>query len=382
MTLLFWISLLLVFYTYVGYPMVLFVASLFLRKEIRKRRSEPRVSVILSAFNEEKWIQKKLENLLQLDYPHEKLEILIGSDGASDGTDQIISHCRSPRVRFFRFVRNFGKPYVLNALLQEANGSIVVFTDVRQEFDPRAIRELVANFEDPAIGCVSGELCFKAGNNGKRGSVAAGVGAYWNYEKFLRKKESGIGSMLGATGAIYAIRRNLFTEVPLDILVDDMYLPLSIIEKGYRVIFEPEARAYDWPSSQGKQEFKRKVRTLAGNYQMLTHFPTLLIPFKSPVAWQFFSHKVLRLLAPFFLVLLGVSNFFLLLSPFYPIFFTAQTLFYGLAVWEFWRAEGRKGKKGLGYLPYMFCLLNYSALVGLFKFLAKKQRVTWGKACV
>ncbi|MBI1977728.1 MAG: glycosyltransferase family 2 protein [Candidatus Omnitrophica bacterium] len=373
MIILFWLSFFLVFYTYVGYPLILFAVSSFARKKVHKRAAEPKVSIILSAFNEEKWIEKKLLNLLELDYPEEKLEILVGSDGALDKTDEIISKFKSPRVRFFRFVRNLGKPQVLQSLVEEAHGSILVFTDARQEFDREAVRALVANFEDRSVGCVSGELYFKPNGHTKAASIGKGMDIYWKYEKFLRKKESEIGSMLGATGAIYAIRKRLFPHLPVDILVDDMYVPLSIIGKGHRAIFESAAKAYDHPSEHGKQEFKRKVRTLAGNYQILAKLPALLNPFKSPIAWQLFSHKLLRLAAPFFLLGILLANAFLISNLFYLILFVTQIVFYGLAL---------SGKKGIGYIPYTFCLLNYSAVMGLVRYLKKDHHVTWEKAYV
>jgi len=380
MAIVFWLLFILIIYAYAGYPLLLFVASKIFKKAINKKTAERQVSIILSAFNEEKSIEQKLLNLLELDYPEEKLEILVGSDGASDKTDEIITRFHSTRIRFFRFVKNFGKPHVLNSLVKEARGEILIFTDARQEFDRDAVRALVANFEDPAVGCVSGELYFKR-DFSAGGSVSGGMDVYWRYEKFLRKKESEMGSMLGATGAIYAIRKKLFPKVlPEDILVDDMYIPFEIIRQGYRAIFESEARAYDRASEQGAQEFKRKTRTLAGNYQVFMHFPDLFIPFKSPIAWQLFSHKFLRLMIPFFLLGLFILNFFLLGKPFYFFTFVAQGLFYGLALLEAWRARTRKEGKGIGYIPYTFCLLNYSALVGFFRFLEGKQKANWEKA--
>ncbi len=380
MTFLFWFSLILIVYAYAGYPLLLLVVSRLFKKPVRKKEAERQVTIILSAFNEEKSIEQKLLNLLELNYPEEKLEILVGSDGASDKTDEIISKFHSTRIRFFRFVKNFGKPHVLNALIKEARGEILIFTDARQEFDRDAIRALVSNFEDPLVGCVSGELYFKQDPNAG-GSVSGGMDAYWRYEKFLRKKESEIGSMLGATGAIYAIRKKLFPKtLPEDILVDDMYIPLEIIRQGYRAIFESEAQAYDKASEQGAQEFKRKTRTLAGNYQVFMYFLDLFIPFKSPIAWQLFSHKFLRLMVPFFLLGLFVSNPFLLEHPFYFLVFVTQVLFYGLALFEVWRIRLQKNGKGIGYIPYTFCLLNYSALVGFFRFITGKQKATWEKA--
>ena len=404
--------------------MLLVLISPFLKRRRIRKPAEPFVSVILSAFNEEKSIEQKLLNLLELDYPEEKLEILIGSDGGSDATDEIVSRFSSPRVRFFRFVKNFGKPSVLASLIHEARGSILVFTDARQELDPRSVRALVENFGDPEIGCVSGELYFrtphkshhdenryprevgiqprigaprqrpfsnqkvllgtpKTQTSNSVGSIGKGMGAYWEYEKFLRKKESEVGSMLGATGALYAIRKRLFSGLPLDTLVDDMYIPLSIIEKGYRVVFEPRAIAYDRVSMRGQEEFTRKVRTLAGNYQIFVRFPHLLVPFKSPIAWKLFSHKLLRLPAPFFLIGLLVSSLFLISAKFYAGFLAAQVIFYGMALWEWEALRNHRSplQKGVGYLPYTFCLLNCSAVMGLIKFIQGiSPRRGWEKA--
>jgi cellulose synthase/poly-beta-1,6-N-acetylglucosamine synthase-like glycosyltransferase len=262
--------------------MVLWAVSRVFRNKIKKNgQSLPRISIVLAVFNEEKYIAAKLKNLLSLNYPADRLEILVGSDGSQDGTDRIVSELAGGQVHFFRFETNRGKPCVLNDLVPESHGEVLVFTDARQEFDSEAPRALVQNLSDLEVGCVSGELLFKG--QGQAG-VGKGMDLYWRYEKFLRKRESDLGSMLGATGAIYAVRRELFTPFPPDILVDDMYLPLAIIRGGSRAVFEPEAMAYDIVSATGEQEFKRKVRTLSGNYQVFLHFPDLFNPFASPVA--------------------------------------------------------------------------------------------------
>lgn len=385
MLILFWICTALIFYTYLGYPAVLYIFPRLFAQKVHKSPMEPTVSVILSAFNEERNIERKLLNLLNLDYPEAKIEILVGSDGAVDQTDAIVSKFRSPRVRLFQFVTNRGKPTVLNDLVREAQGEILLFTDARQDFERDAVRMLVENFSDPKVGCVSGELHFEEGG---AEAIGRGMNAYWEYEKFLRKKEAEIGSMLGATGAIYAARRHLYSDLPADMLVDDMYVPFSIINKGYRAVFESRARAYDRVSTRGKEEFKRKVRTLAGNYQIFQIFPGLFNPFKSPVAVQLFSHKFLRLAVPFFLAGVFVSNIFLLDPFFYKLIFIAQTAFYGLALIEALNdkleqvRERRGGWRKAGYMAYTFCLLNYAAVVALIQFLRRKQKITWEKAYV
>jgi poly-beta-1,6-N-acetyl-D-glucosamine synthase len=384
-TFLFWLAFLLIFYTYLGYPLLLILWARVATRKPMKGEYEPTVSVILSVYNEEKFIEKKIENLLGLDYPKEKIEILVGSDGSTDRTDEIVSKFESPKLRFHRLVKNLGKPSVLNALVPEAGSEILVFTDARQEFAPDAIRELVKNFNDPKIGCVSGELDFRdiTGHG-----IGKGMDAYWRYEKFLRKKESDIGSMLGATGAIYAIRRDLFAALPTDILVDDMYVPLAIIRKGYRAVFDSEARAYDLVSAKGEQEFKRKVRTLAGNYQIFSHFPGLFNPFESPVALQLFSHKFLRLMVPFLLGLVFITNIFLLHFPFYRVCFVVQSVFYVAALIESLKDKTaqddktlpRLRRRGFSYMAYTFCLLNYAAVSALFQFIGKRTKAAWEKA--
>ncbi len=374
---LFWGSVLAVFYTYAGYPLLLLAAAKLKSRPVKKGAYEPRVSVVLSAFNEEKFIGDKIRNLLSLDYPVEKIEILIGSDGGTDRTDDIVAEFHDPRIRFFRFVSNQGKPHVLNGLISEARGAVLIFTDARQRFEPQAVRKLVENFSDSEVGCVSGELYFEE----VRGQgVSVGMDAYWKYEKFLRRKEAQIGSMLGATGAIYAARTGLVPVLPLNILVDDMYIPLAIVAKGYRAVFESEARAYDLASSKGSQEFKRKVRTLSGNFQIFASLSHLLVPWKSSVAWQLWSHKVLRLLVPYFLILAFLSNAFLVQLPFYLGTLAVQVLFYGLAAYEALRLRSNAQGRSIGSLPYMFCLLNISAAAGLLSYLRGKPKAAWDKA--
>lgn len=376
----FWGLLFLIFYTYAGYPILVWTARQFFGRPVKKGPFYPPVSFVISAFNEAKYIELKLENLLKLDYPQEKVEILIGSDGASDGTDEIIAKFPTEQIRFFRFVKNGGKPQVLNALVRQAKSPYVIFTDARQRFDAQAILRLVENFNDPEVGCVSGELEFEAG---EFGSVGQGMDNYWRYEKFLRKQESDLGSMLGATGAIYAIRRDLYAPIPTDILVDDMYIPLSLVRKGYRAIFDKEAKAYDRPSEKSSQEFKRKIRTLSGNWQIIQSFPDLVKPWCGWTQWQFFSHKLMRLLAPFFLAGLFLSNLLLLNSLFYRLFFFSQCLFYGLAGTEYILAERIKMKsifQKLTSIPYTFCLLNGSAFLAFFDFFKKRPNAAWEKA--
>lgn len=384
----FWLLFLLIFYCYLAYPLLLAVVARLAPKPVRKGAHEPRVSVVLSVWNEEDVIERKMRNLLSLDYPREKIEFWIGSDGSTDQTEEILANIRDPRVHTIANSQRQGKMATLNVLVDAARRNtpagddIIVFTDARQEFEQNAITKLVSNFADPAVGCVSGELIFKQKEG--EGGTARGVNLYWNYEKFLRSQESKIHSLLGATGAIYAIRKELFEQIPIDIVLDDMYVPLKIIQKGYRAILDDSAKAYDRAADSPREEHRRKVRTLFGNYQIFGIFPDMFNPLRSPVAIQFFSHKLLRVIAPFLMIALFAVNVPLTVIGFYRLAFAFQILFYVMATAG---ALSRHQKHGIFkfiskacYVPYVFCLLNFSALVGFLNFLASKQEVTWRKA--
>ena len=305
----FWISFSLVSYVYLGYPLLLLVRSLLVRDAGVKRYSEPTVSLVIAAYNERENIVSKMDNCLELDYPREKLQVILSLDGPTDGTDALAWKYASCGIEIVWSPVRRGKAAALNAAVAEARGEIIVFADARQRLDRSALRELVANFHDPSVGGVSGELilCDETGKE-----AASGVGLYWRYEKLIRSRESRIHSLLGATGALYAIRRKLFEPLPQDTILDDMMIPLRIVLGGKRVIFDPAARAYDKVAPSPEVEYRRKVRTLMGNYQLVARMPELLLPSRNPVCFQFLSHKVGRLLVPYFLMALFVSNLFLL----------------------------------------------------------------------
>ena len=372
---LFWLSASVLFYIYFGYPLLLWAWARFFPRPVASSRILPSVSILMSVFNEEKLVAKKMETLLSLEYPKEKLEILVGSDGSTDETAAILKRYEGKGTRVLPLKGRGGKPRTLNFLARQAKGEILVFTDARQRIDPQAVRCLAENFGDPTVGCVSGELFFENVN----GSVGEGVGFYWRYEKFIRSRESAIDSVVGATGALYAIRRSLYRPMPEGTILDDVYLPMQAVAQGYRTLLENDARVYDEPSSTPRQEYERKVRTLAGNYQTFRQFSRLLNPFQSRIAVQFISHKLLRVLAPFFLVALFLSDLFLLGSPAYRLFFILQTVFYGAALLG---AVAPRRLKRIFSAPYVFCLLNVSALVGLYRYLSGRQQVTWEKGTV
>ena len=311
----FYLSMSFLLYTYAGYPMLIFVWSRLFQKPIRKvyQKPEPMVSVIIAARDEEKRIKQRIENLFLQDYPANRIEIIVISDGSKDKTALIvrslIEKIDNKSDQFFlkliEITENKGKSNALNLGVAEARGDFIVFADVRQSYNNKAIRELVANFSDPEVGSVSGELLFVKKSTS---SVRDEIGYYWNFEKKLRKMESAIHSVPGATGAIYAIRKELYPIVPCRVILDDVFIPISIILRGYRNIFDSEALAFDIISKNFDIEKRRKVRTLVGNYQILTLIPKALFPKNNKIFLNFLSHKIFRLFIPFILLIQIVAS--------------------------------------------------------------------------
>jgi len=374
---LFWFSIIAIIYTYIGYPVLIYILSRFYKKPLGGKYIYPNLSIIISAYNEEKNIEKKINSLLEIDYPRERFEILIGSDGSTDKTDEIVSCQSEEKIRFFRQDTRQGKPGMLNRLVKEAKGEILVFTDARQRLDKNALNELVKHFSDKKVGSVSAALFYENENHDIK--TGAGIGMYWEYEKFIRKSESRMGSMLGATGALYAIRRELFPELPGDLLLDDVYIPMKIVEKGYRAIFDKKAKVYDIVFKDAREEFSRRVRTLAGNYQLFFYCRSLFNPLKGKISWQFFSHKFLRLMVPFLLVIVFISSLYIVFSPnsnfFYAAILALQIIFYSFA----FLGMMNKKKNSFFDVPYIFCVMNIAAVVGLYKLFSGKQSVLWRK---
>ena len=387
---LFWTSVGLLFYVYVGYPLIAALRARLSPKPVaraRERRGhpatipfperrllalDPTVSIVVAAYNEEATIEARIENLLALDYPAGRLEIVVGSDGSTDNTVERARRYEACGVRVHAFASRRGKPAVLNTLVPHVSGDIVLFADARQRFEPSALRAIVADFADPAVGAVSGELMLEA----PEGTAHIGQGAalYWRYEKLIRSSESRTDSTVGATGAIYAIRRSLFVPIPDDTLLDDVLIPMRIVQQGYRVIFEPFARAFDRTSATASQEFARKVRTIAGTFQLFTRERWLLDPRRNRLWFATLSHKGLRLLLPLFHVgALATSLAAATVWP-YQWLVGAQALFYGAAL-----AGALQGNRRLKIftVPYTLCLLCWADVVGFYRFATNRQPVTW-----
>jgi cellulose synthase/poly-beta-1,6-N-acetylglucosamine synthase-like glycosyltransferase len=325
---LFWLSFAIVFYVYFGYPALLMVWRRMAARPVKKKYWEPAVSIVIAAHNERQRIEAKLANCFSLDYPKRKLQIIVSLDGPTDGSEFIVWKYVPRGVEMVHSKLHAGKAAALNRALRRATGEIVVFADVRQTFSRNAIRELTANFADKTVGAVSGELLLM---DRSQHEAISDVGLYWKYEKALRSMESDLHSIAGATGAIYAIRRELYEDLPEDTILDDVVTPLRIALKGKRVVFEPDAKAYDEVACCPRAEYGRKVRTLCGNYQLLCRLPQTLLPWRNPIFLQFLSHKVGRLVVPWALLILFVTNLFML-QGFYALTFSLQGAWYAFAL--------------------------------------------------
>ncbi|MFH1771984.1 MAG: glycosyltransferase family 2 protein [Candidatus Omnitrophota bacterium] len=375
MQIIFWLSLIILFYTYLGYPLLLWVLSKLFSKPVNKGNFLPDVSLIIVGHNEGRYIKDKIDNILALDYPKEKLEIIIGSDCSDDRTNSIVKEYKSGKVKLFVSDERKGKISLINRIVPQAKGGIIVFSDVRQKLKSDALRQLAANFNDTSVGCVSGELLYL---NEDKNVASCGVGLYWRYEKFMRKLESSLGSMIGATGAIYALRKSLFVAPSEDTILDDVAIPLYVVARGYRAVFDESAKAYEAAAESSKEEFGRKARTLAGNFQLFSRYRKSLASFKAIFLWKFLSHKFLRAVAFIFLLALVIASFFLKHIYPYNFGFLAQTVFYLFAVSGFTAEKLRISSRFLS-VPYMFCVLNLAAVQGFLRFILKKQKVTWEK---
>jgi cellulose synthase/poly-beta-1,6-N-acetylglucosamine synthase-like glycosyltransferase len=368
LSIVFWGSFAVVFYTFAGYAMLIGVLARLKRKTERSAtQSTQTVSVVLVAFNEAERIRARIENLFDTIHPAEKLELIVYSDGSTDKTADILQTFADKRIHAIVSNQRSGKAKGLNASVAVAKGDIVVFCDARQKFNRSTIPNLVRNFADPKFGAVSGNYSIE----GSESSVGGGVDAYWRLEKFIRNAEAKWDSSIGCTGAIYAIRRELFRPLPGDVLLDDVVIPMSIAEQGFRIGFDDDAVSLDPMNIEASRENRRKKRTLAGNFQMLFRFPHWLLPWKNRLWWQLISHKYLRIFAPFFLTAMFVANALLTDQPLYRFLFAGQVLFYALATVGL---VFQSLKLRLISIPTGFFFLNLMTVGGFWNYLRGAYR--------
>jgi poly-beta-1,6-N-acetyl-D-glucosamine synthase len=361
---LFWISAAGIVYVYVGYPALVAILARIARSR-GPASGQPSVSIVIAARNEARRLPARIGNLLSLPYAGER-EIIVVSDGSTDGTAAALGPW-SHRVRLIELAAPSGKAAALNAGVAAARHEIVVFADTRQVYEPAALAKLVAPFDDPKVGGVTGELMLVEDDGA---GIGEGVGLYWRYEKWIRRNESAIHSTLGATGAIYALRRSLWQPLPPGTLLDDVLAPMRAVLAGSRVVFEPEARASDRITTDATTEWRRKVRTLAGNYQIVAQEPRLLVPGLNPVWWQYVSHKIGRLVVPYALVVLLVTSAALAGQGLvYAAALAGLLVLAALAVSGWLQIRARAAR-----IAFTFVMLNSAAVAGLVA-LARRRRV-------
>ena len=379
MKILFWSALLFIFYTYLGYPFLLILFKKIAPKPVLKGGLAvlPRVSIVIVGRNESKTIGKRIENLLAQAYPPELLEIVVVSDGSEDDmvdcAEKALAAQEDRRAMsiVLHYPISVGKAHGLNIGVSQASGEIVVFSDCRQKFAEHALFELVENFADPEVGGVSGELIFL---QDEASGLIQEMGSYWRYEKAIRRLESETGSVVGATGAIYAIRRELFVQLRESTLLDDVVTPLQIVQAGYRMIFDGNARAYDKVSANIHREWQRKLRTLTGNWQILSLYPHFFSIDNPTLFFRFFSHKLSRLLVPYALIGLLMSSV-MLTEPIYVVFLIGQILLYLAALAGFFKKD--LPGSALVRLCHFFCVLNAAAFMSFWYWIVGRSATLW-----
>jgi cellulose synthase/poly-beta-1,6-N-acetylglucosamine synthase-like glycosyltransferase len=375
----FWGAILIIAYTYVGYPLMLLLLNRIrghAQPELVEETScvLPRVSLLIAAYNEEKVIAKKIENCLGLDYPTELLDIRIGSDGSSDKTNEIVKcyEQRDGRVKLLEFPRT-GKSGVINKAVPGIGAEIIVFSDANTMLECDSVKRLARRFADSRIGCVCGRLVYR-----NPGEVVSGKGEslYWRYETSLKKMESTLGYVAGANGAIYAIRRCLFEPLPKTTINDDFTISMRIVLKGFRSVYDEKAIAYEDVAPTVRSEFRRHVRDAAGHYIAVVHLSGLLNPLHGLSSFIYWSHRMMRWSAPFLLIAVFFVNVILLNNKPFGTLLLFQCFFY-LSAGIGWFRSGRAKVPFASYLPFYFCNLNAALLVGFVKAVLGGQKVTW-----
>jgi cellulose synthase/poly-beta-1,6-N-acetylglucosamine synthase-like glycosyltransferase len=369
----FWIIILIILYTYAGYSLLILVLSLFFKRPPKKNEIYPKVTYLITAYNEEKSIAEKLQDTLSLDYPKEKLEVMVASDGSTDRTDEIVKGFEDRGVVLKRVEGRVGKTATQNEAVKAATGEIIIFSDATTKYSKDAIRKIVRNYADENVGAVSGRYEYV---NPTGAPVGIGTILFWKYENFIKSMQTRIRTITGCCGCIYSVRKDAYVPLPPDI-ISDLVEPLKIIERGYRIVFEPEAVAYEETTETSKQEFSMRVRVISRGMQGLWYMRTLFNPFRYGfVSFQLFSHKVLRWMVPFMLFHLFVSNIFLTGHTFFNLTFIVQILFYSGAAFGY--LLDKRGKKvKLFALPLYYCVVNIASAVALFRTIRGKKAVVW-----
>lgn len=385
MQIVFWISLLIIVYTYVGYGLLLFIIISILRLFRKKKMMNPdyelpTVTLIVAAYNEEYCIEEKIKNTLELDYPINKAHFIFITDGSTDGTADIIA--KYPSIQLMHQPGRSGKIVAVHRAMQEVKTEIAVFTDANTLLNKKALINICRHFQDPTVGAVAGEKRVQIDDSG---DATAGEGFYWKYESKLKAWDSELFSCVGAAGELFSVKTSLYMPVPVDTLLDDFMISMLIAEKGYRIVYEPDAYATESASANTKEELKRKIRIAAGGIQSFLRLTKLLNPFKYPVlSFQYLSHRILRwTITPFLMVFCFGLNWYIVLALEgdwkFQIVLALQVLFYGFALLG-WMMQTRSIKVKLFFIPYYFCMMNYAVFAGIKRYMSSSQTVLWEKA--
>ena len=386
----FWILFFILFYTYLGYALVLFILyklkKILFPHKISQYDSnyEPNVCLFVTAFNEKDYIRQKVENSFSLDYPNEKVQYLWITDGSDDGTPDFLK--KFEELEVYHLPERRGKMHAMNRGMKFVKAPIVIFSDTNTILGNKSIREIVTKFSNPKTGCVAGEK--RIVEKEADAAAGAGEGLYWKFESWVKNMDAGLNSAVGAVGELFAIRHELFQDVEIDTILDDFMISLRIAQKGYHIAYTPNAFAEETASLNVKEELKRKVRIAAGGIQTIFRLKSLLNPFKNGIlTWQYISHKVLRwTLAPISLFLIFFLNFIIVWKQdgwtdlnFYSFFFFLQLTCYLFAAVG-WYFENKKLRLKLLFVPYYFVSINYASICGIVRYFKGKQSVNWEKS--
>lgn len=385
--LLFWLSIFVIVYTFLGYGLILFIL-VKIRRIIKGKRTIPELSLdmlpsctlIVAAYNEESFIRQKISDTLALNYPKDKLELIFITDGSGDGTPEIIKEYSE--IKLLHQDERKGKIAAVHRAVDYVTTDIMVFTDANTYLNKDALINICRHYADPKVGAVAGEKRVQVDKHAD--ASAAGEGFYWKYESKLKQWDSELYSVVGAAGELFSVRRNLYVPVSPDSILDDFMISMLIAKQGFQIIYEPEAYATETASANVSEELKRKVRIAAGGIQSVIWLKDLLNIFKyGTLSFQYISHRVLRwTITPFLLILAFFLNLALFVQTNHLIFkglFFGQLVFYSLALMGF-ILEKRQLRVKIMFIPYYFCIMNYAVIAGLLRFLRKKQSASWEKA--
>ncbi len=366
---LFWLLTGVFVYTFFGYAGLIALLARCCPRPTRCAPITPSVALLILAYNEEDVIAAKLENSLQLDYPRDRLMIIVVADGSDDATVAIAQRYASQGVAVWHQPARRGKVAAMNRAVPLLDSEVVVFTDANAMLNRGALRALVRHFADPQVAVVTGE----------RRVMGGGEGLYWRYESYLRRCDDRFGSTMGAVGELFAIRRALYQPPPEDTIDEDFFLSMRLVAAGWRIAYEPEAVAVEPASVSLADDWERRARISAGDFQAIARLPAMLDPRLGRVVWQYVSHRLLRWVSPLFLPLILLLPLALIDRPFYRLVLGGQLAFYGAGLAGYWRAR-RGQRRGLLYVIFHFCMVCLADIAGFWRLITGRQPVTWTKA--